>query len=110
MNVRVLVCLCLGWLVWIATPSAPSASEPVAVSVLAKHDLVVDPFSDAEVNGLVRGLEDRIARHANPARFSFDFEQYLQNFLDGLQGGVLSRTQEATVLKLPAAAPEAISG
>ena len=99
MNVRVIVCLLLGWVVWIATPSAPSAGTPVAFTGLPKHDLVVEPFSDAEVGGLVRSLEDRLARHDDPARFSFDFDQYLQNFLDGLQGGVLSRTQEVTVLK-----------
>jgi peroxiredoxin len=100
MNVRVIVCLCLGWVVWIATPIAPSAgAPPVAFNRLPKHDLVVEPFSDAEVGGLVRGLEDRLARHADPARFAFDFDQFLQNFLDGLQGGVLSRTQEASVSK-----------
>ena len=100
MNVRVLVCLCLGWVVWIATPTAPSAKEEsVAFPRLPKHDLVVDPFSDAEVRGLVKNLEDRIGRQNDAARFAFDLEQYLQNFLDGLQGGVLSRTQETTVLK-----------
>ena len=60
---------------------------------------MVDLFSDAEVRGLVKNLEDRIARHAEPARFAFDFDQYLQNFVDGLQGGMLSRTQEANVIK-----------
>ena len=98
MNVRVLVCLCLGWLVWIATPSAPEALS-LSHAGVAEHDLVVDLFSDAEVRGLVKNLEDRIARHAEPARFAFDFDQYLQNFVDGLQGGMLSRTQEANVIK-----------
>lgn len=99
MNVRVLVCLCLGWVAWMATPSAPEALESVTYPGLPKHDLVVDPFSDAEVRGLVKDLDDRLARHAEPARFSFDFDQYLQNFVDGLQGGMLSRTQETNVLK-----------
>ncbi len=99
MNVRVIVCLCLGWLVWIATPTAPSAEEPVALNVLPRHDLVVDPFSDAEVRGLMRSLDERLARHSQPDRFGFDFDQYLQNFLDGLQGGQLSVSQETGVLK-----------
>ena len=98
MKLRVIVCLCLGWLLWINTATAPAANEPVAFAGFPSHDLEVSPFSDAEVRGLVAHLDTQLANQQDPARWAFDADLYMQTFVDRLQRGVLSRTQEATVL------------
>ena len=95
---RVIVCLCLGWLLWITTATAPAAKEPIAFAAFPSHDLEVSPFSDAEVRGLVAHLDAQLTDHQDPARWAFDADLYLQTFVDRLQRGMLSRTQETMVL------------
>jgi peroxiredoxin len=98
MNVRVLLSISLGWL-WFTAAAAPAAQETVGFTKVPTREIVVAPFSDEELSGLVATLDALLARHADPARWAFDTELYLQHFVDRLQRGVLSPAQEARVVE-----------
>lgn len=79
-------------------PAESRSDIPLSFDPLPRHDLVVGPMTDADLDRLVAILGGMLARHDQPARRAFDVDFYYRNFVERLQAHRLSSSQQARVL------------